>query len=40
MLNVWPMHVIFVKQDIVQLAHIDHFAALFTLVEVLFIRFV
>jgi hypothetical protein len=27
------VYVILVKQNIVQLAHIDHFAALFTLVE-------
>ena len=33
-LNVWPMHVIFVKQNIVQLTEIHHFAALLAFVEV------
>jgi hypothetical protein len=36
-LNVWPMHVIFMKQNIVQLAHINHFAALPATVEVFFL---
>jgi len=37
-LNVWPELVIFVKEHIVQLAHIDHFTALPAPVDVPFFR--
>jgi hypothetical protein len=33
------MHVFFVKQNIIQLAHIDHFAASGALVEMFLLRF-
>jgi len=33
------MDVIFMKEHVIQLAHIDNFAALFALVEVSFLRF-
>jgi hypothetical protein len=33
-LNVWPVDMILVKENIIQLAHIDHFAALLAFVEV------
>jgi hypothetical protein len=38
-LNVGPGLVILVKENIVELAHIDHFTALLAFVEVLFLGF-
>jgi hypothetical protein len=38
-MNVRPVNMIFVKGNIVQLAHINHFAAPAALVEMFFLRF-
>jgi len=38
-LNIRPWDMILVKENVIQLAHVDHFAALFALVEVPFFRF-
>jgi len=35
-LNVWPSLVVFVKQNVIELAHVDHLAALLALVKMLF----
>jgi hypothetical protein len=37
-LNVWPLDVVFMKENIVESPHIDHFSALLALVKVHFLR--
>jgi hypothetical protein len=39
-LNIRPVNVIFVKENIIELPHVDHFATLLAPVEVLFLYLV